>query len=71
MYIIYKTTAAGTVNTGIECETLDFAIGECKALTNGKTPTIEGEGNYFRLAVWEMLNNGDFDFVYVTDFFAE
>ncbi len=71
MYIIQKTTAAGTKYTGIECETLNFAIGECKALTDGKTPTTDDEDNYFRMEVWEMLGNGVLDCVYVTGFFAE
>lgn len=71
MYSIYKTTAAGTVNTGVECETLDFAIGECKALTDGKTPTTEDEDNRFRLEVCEVLPDGDLECVHTTGFFAE
>lgn len=71
MYSIFKTTNAGTKYAGIECETLDFAIGECKALTDGKTPTTEDEDDRSRLEVHEILENGDAEVVYVTGFFAE
>ncbi len=71
MYIIQKTTNVGTVNTGIECVTLNEAIAECKALTEGKTPVTEDGDNYFRLEVYEVLPDGNLEQAYVTGFFSE
>ncbi len=71
MYIIQKVTNAGAENTGIKCETLDFAIGECKALTEGKTHDPEESDNSFRLEVYEVLENGDLNCVHNTDSYFE
>lgn len=72
MFIIKKTTKAGTENTGIECVTINEAKAECVARTEGKVPASDDEdGDYFRLEVYEVLDNGDLDQVYATDCFEE
>ncbi len=71
MYIINKTTSAGTVNTGIECVTLGEALAECKAQTEGKELTTDDGDNYFRLEVYEVLPDGNLEQVHATAFYAE
>ncbi len=71
MYIILKITNAEKKNIGVECVTLKEAVAECEALTEGKTPASEESDNSFRLEVYEVLENGDLDCVYNTDFYFE
>ena len=71
MFIIQKTTKAGTVNTGIECETLGDAKAVCESNVEGKVKTTDDGDHYFRMEVSELLPNGDLNQVYVTDFFEE
>lgn len=71
MFIIQKTTKAGTAFTGIECETIGEAKARCNELTEGKAPTTDDADDYFRLEVCEVMPDGNLEQAYVTDFYEE
>lgn len=73
MFIIKKTTHAGTVNTGIECETIEQAHIHCSEGVEGKAPCDDSDDSipWFRLEVYEVLANGNLDLVCATGFYSE
>jgi hypothetical protein len=71
MFIIQKTTKAGSKYTGDECVTIEEAKAVCAERTAGKVPTTDDAENYFRLEVCEVLPDGNLEVVHATDFFEE